>query len=47
MPLVLSSSLSRACVVEEASQIAMVSEGLGVALVPRMGPGSVPATVRA
>jgi DNA-binding transcriptional LysR family regulator len=33
-------------VVEYASQIAMVGEGLGVALVPRMGRGPVPATVR-
>jgi DNA-binding transcriptional LysR family regulator len=33
-------------VVEYASQIAMVGEGLGVALVPRMGRGSVPAHVR-
>lgn len=33
-------------VVEYASQIAMVSEGLGVALVPRMGRGSVPGNVR-
>jgi DNA-binding transcriptional LysR family regulator len=33
-------------VVEYASQIAMVGAGLGVALVPRMGRGSVPGTVR-
>jgi DNA-binding transcriptional LysR family regulator len=33
-------------VVEYASQIAMVGEGLGVALVPRMGRGSVPDHVR-
>ena len=33
-------------VVEYASQIAMVGEGLGVALVPRMGRGAVPTTVQ-
>jgi len=33
-------------VVEYASQIAMVAEGMGVALVPRMGRGAVPDTVR-
>ena len=33
-------------VVEYASQIAMVAEGMGVALVPRMGRGEVPPTVR-
>jgi DNA-binding transcriptional LysR family regulator len=33
-------------VVEYASQIAMVAEGMGVALVPRMGRGAVPPTVR-
>lgn len=33
-------------VAEYASQIAMVGEGLGVALVPRMGRGTTPATVR-
>jgi DNA-binding transcriptional LysR family regulator len=33
-------------VVEYASQIAMVGAGLGVALVPRMGRGAVPDTVR-